>query len=169
MARALRQFTGMFLIRKYLCAAVLATEISSGCGTYADLTRSADVQRSGILGQQLRTAQDLDLLKDKPSRTLRLVTKDYPTWPRNRRIGVVPAGTSLRVNQVKEVTELVAILVVLPEYYSWKCTFARIEEGPFVGKEVAIYGMLSHDNTATLGSVFFVTTKSPSSVDERVK
>ena len=152
-----------------ICLTASATVLCGGCCSHTDLTRTAEVQQSGILGQRHRTTQQLDLLKDKPSGTLRLVTRDYPSYPRNRRVGVVEAGTELRVNRVQRVNEVVAIMVVLPEYYSWKCTLARIEVGPHAGKEIAVFGMAANQNIATLGSALLVTPESAEASDDRAK
>jgi hypothetical protein len=118
-----------------------------------------------VLGQRLCTARQLDLLKDKPSGTLRLVTPEYPSYPRNRRVGVVQAGTKLEVNKVVRVRELVAILILLPEYYSWDCTLAKIEDGPYSGKEVAVSGkgldLISGKQVATLANTMLTVTEPP--------
>jgi len=137
-----------------------------GCCFHKDLTKSAQVQASGTLGQGFCTTEPLDLVKDKHTRTLFLAKRDtyertrnagdsqsisgavanrssnafWKASPRNKFIGVVDAGTELRVNRVERVGELIAILVVLPEYWHWNCTLAKIEAGPYAGKEVAVAG-----------------------------
>jgi hypothetical protein len=65
------------------------------------------------------------------------------------------------VNRVERVTELIAILVVLPEYYSWNCTLAKIEGGPYAGREVAIAreGLLFKKDPATNGSAMLASTE----------
>jgi hypothetical protein len=85
-----------------------------GCCFHKDLTKSAQVQASGKLGQGFCTTEQLDLVKDTYTRTLFLTKRDYPASRRDQCVGVVDAGTELRVNRVERVTELVAILVVLP-------------------------------------------------------
>lgn len=130
-----------------------------GCASHADLTASREVQASGMLGKQLRTTQDLDFLKDRPSNTFRLVTKDYPSYPRNHRLGVVKAGTTLRVDRVVQVTELAGFMF-LPFYYTWRCTLARIEDGPYAGNRVAVDGISLDEHTATLRSSL-LTADSP--------
>jgi hypothetical protein len=159
-------------IQRCICLviAIAAMLCWAGCCSHTDLTRTDDVQHMGILGQHFQTTRTLDLLKDKPSCTLRLVTSNFPSYPRNKRIGVVDADTELEVNQVIRVKELVAILYILPEYYTWKCTIAKVKDGPFAGKEIAVAGNgLLLDDTAKLGSVYFTAPEAVESGNSRAK
>lgn len=47
----------------------------------------------------------------------------------------------------------------LPEYYSWDCTLAKIENGPCTGKEVAVggNGLLFKNDIARIGGEFLAT------------
>jgi hypothetical protein len=105
--------------------------------------------------------EPLVLFKDKHNRTLFLATRDYPTTSRDQPIGILEAGTELRVNRLVRVTELIAILVILPEYYSWNCTLAKIEDGSFAGKEIAVEGGVLHyvKDIATISGGKFACSK----------
>ena len=153
----------MSICRRFAFITALATVILSGCCSHTDLTHRADVQSSGILGQRFRTTQDLELIKDKHTDTLRLMTKDHSSCPRFKQIGKIEAGTQIEVNHVINVKELVAILIVLPEYWAWKCTLAKVEDGPYAGKEIAVAGegilMLDNEKTARLGSALLKPVK----------
>ena len=141
-----------------------------GCCFHKDLTKSAQVQASGMLGQGFRTTDPLDLVKDTHTRRLFLAKRNFQEetrhssnafWkasPRDQFIGVVEAGTELRVNRVERVSELIAILAVLPEYLHWDCTLAKIEAGPYAGKEVAVAGegLLFKKDPATNGSTMLL-------------
>jgi hypothetical protein len=118
------------------------------------------VQASGTLGQRFRTTEQLDLVKDKHARILFLARREYPASSQDQRIGAVDAGAELRVNRVERVTEFAGILVVLPEYYTWDCAFAKIEDGPYAGKEVAVSGdgLLFKKDPATNGSAMLAPT-----------
>jgi hypothetical protein len=140
-----------------ISAIVAASFFAAGCGSHCDLTQTPEIQKSGILGTCVRTTQPLDLFKDNPSDTLRLVTKDHPSYGRGERIGQVAAGTRLCVNQVVRISELAGFMV-FPMYYHWTCTMARIEDGPHAGKEIAVGGMLDKAHTATLGSSYLAPT-----------
>src|SRR5690349_8278197 len=96
---------------------VIVASLASGCCFHKDLTQSAQVQASGTLGQSFDTSKQLDLFKDTHTRVLFLADQDYTTSSRDERVGVLEAGTRLRVNRVERVKELIAILVFLPEYY----------------------------------------------------
>lgn len=141
----------MALLRRQLPLVIAFAAFLGGCARHTNLTATPEVEQSGILGTRLRTTQDLYLLKDRPSGTLRLVTEDYPCYPRNHRLGVVEAGTHLEVDRVARVTELAGFMV-LPFYHTWTCTLAQIRDGRFAGERVAVDGMLSHEQTATLRS-----------------
>jgi hypothetical protein len=144
----------------FLALAVFA----GGCGGHADITASVRAQQPALLGQWFRTTRQLDLLEDKPSGTLRLVDPGYPAYPRNRRVGVVDAGTALATDRAIRVTELAAFFVLLPVYYSWDCTLAKIDEGPFAGKEIAVGGeSIELDvGTASVKPRFLLPTTVPS-------
>lgn len=157
-----------------------------GCCFHKDLTESAQVQASGMLGQGFHTTEPLDLIEDRHTRTFFLAKRDiqegmphvddshlrseavanrssnafWKASPRDQFIGAVDAGTELRVNRVERVSELIAILVVLPEYWHWNCTLAKIEAGPYAGKEVAVAGegLLFKQDPATNGSTMLVPT-----------
>ena len=77
-------------------------------------------------------------------------------------MGVIAAGTRLELNQVVQITQL-AGWMVLPMYYTWKCTLAEIEDGPFAGKEIAVDGEgLSFDReTVTLKSTLLEIIELP--------
>jgi hypothetical protein len=152
--------------QKFICLFVLLAIVSGGCCTHNDLTKKADVQSSGILGQEFRTTQELLLIQDQNSQTMRLVTKDCPSKPQYRQLGVVAAGTRLQVNQVVQITQL-AGWMLLPMYYTWKCTLAKIEDGSLSGKEIAIDGEdLSFDtNTVTLKSTLLAPIESQQSTN----
>ena len=156
----------MTVQQKLVCLVALSAAISGGCCTHTDLTKKADVQCSGILGQQFRTTQELALIQDEHSQTMRLVTKDCPSKPQYRQLGVVAAGTRLQVKQVVQITQL-AGWMVLPMYYTWKCTLAEIKDGSFAGKEIAVDGVgLSFDReTVTLKSALLDTIELPKPVD----
>jgi hypothetical protein len=151
----------MSVSRLFILLVVVESILFCGCCTHKDLTETAQVQGSGILGQRFRTIEQLELIKDKHTHTMLLVMQDFPAMQRTGQIGVVEAGTELRVDQVVRVTELIAILVILPEYYSWNCTLAKIESGPYDGKEVAIggEGLVLPQYTATIGSPMLVTSE----------
>ncbi len=137
-----------------LCLSVFVT----GCGSLTDITNSPKAQAMSVLGDRLQTTESLELIKHKPSHTFRLVGSRHSEHHRERRIGQVKAGTMLKVNRVVRVKELVAILVFLPEYYFWDCALARIEDGPYKGKEVAVQGiLLENRGIATLQSSYFKT------------
>ena len=91
------------------------------------------------------------------------MTKDHSSCPRFKQIGKIEAGTQIEVNHVINVKELVAILIVLPEYWAWKCTLAKVEDGPYAGKEIAVAGegilMLDNEKTARLGSALLKPVK----------
>jgi hypothetical protein len=145
----------MTVCRKLRFFAFLFVLVCSGCCFHSDQTGTAAVKASGILGQNLWTAQNLDLVRDRHKRILLLVAKDIPLSTRQKRIGVVEANTRLRLNRVVKITELVAWMW-LPVYYSWDCTLAEIEDGPHVGKEVGVDGkaLVYMHNTATLHGIF---------------
>lgn len=138
----------------------LVASLACGCCFHKDLTKSARVQTSGMLGKSFRTTEQLDLIKDTHTRILFLAKQDYPMSSRDQRVEVLAAGTELRINRVERIDELIAILVFLPEYYSWDCTLAKIEDGPHAGKEVAISGegllLKVGRSTATIGSGMLV-------------
>lgn len=123
-----------------------------GCCTHKDLTKSAQVQASGVLGRSFHTTEQLDLIKDKHTHILFLAGRDFAASSRNEQLGVLAAGTELHVIRVEQVKELVAILVFLPEFYTWDYTLARIDDGQFAGKEVAISGKGLATGAATIGS-----------------
>lgn len=144
-------------VKGYLIALGVSV-LFCGCGSLTDITNTPKAKALGVLGERIQTTQKLDLLKDKPSHTLRLVESSYPKYPRNRRVGVVEAGTTLEVNRVVRVKELFAIFVFLPAYYEWDCALAKIENGPYAGKEIAVQGRsLWEPSVARLGSDYFRT------------
>ena len=134
---------------KVACFLTPVAALVSGCGSHTDITRSVQERSPALLGQSFRTSRQLELIEDKPSDTLRLVEPSYPVYPRNRRMGVVQAGTALATNRCIRVTELAAFFAFLPIYYSWDCTLARICDGPFAGKEVAVGGESLELDTGT--------------------
>ena len=144
---------------RFIALLLVVAGLVSGCCFHKDLTKSAEVQKGGTLGQSFRTTAQLDLVRDTHTHTLFLAKQDYPTSSRDQRVGVVEAGTVVHVNRVERVTELIAILVFLPEYYSWDCTLAKIEGGHFAGKEVAIggKGLLYKKDVANIGSGMLVS------------
>ena len=135
-----------------------------GCCFHKNLTETTEVQKSGVLGERFHTTQKLELIKDKHTGILRMVTKDHQFSERDKQIGEVEAGTELEVNQVMRVTELIAMLGILPEYWSWNCTQAKIESGSFIDKEVAVQGeelaALWRSDTAEIGSTLLVGVRS---------
>lgn len=122
--------------------AVLIALVSTGCRT--DLTDiTPEVQSTGIFGLQLRTSQELILLKDRPAHMLYLTIPDLPPSEQDnwgKYVGVLEAGTELQINQAVRVTEPVWVLPPLPGYWTWNCILARVETGPYTGQEVAIAG-----------------------------
>lgn len=142
--------------------------VSTGCRTHlTDLTMAADVQQSGILGQQFHTTKKLLLVKDRAIRLLFLATPNFrfsepddyyksvlETNYQYKQVGVLEAGTKLQVNQVVQVKEPAWVLPWVPAYYIWNCTLARVEDGPYAGKEVAIVGdgIWSEGGAVVLGS-----------------
>jgi hypothetical protein len=135
----------------------IVASLVCGCCFHKDLTKSAQVQAGGILGQSFHTAVRLDVIKDTHTHILFLAEQDYPASSRHKRVGVLEAGTELRVNRVERVDELVAILVFLPEYYSWDCTLATIGDGHFAGNVVAVSGKGLTKGAATIGSEMLVS------------
>jgi len=142
--------------------------LACGCCFHMDMTKSAQVRDSGVLGQGFRTTEQLDLIKDTHTRTLFLAKRDYPVSSRDKRVGVIEASTELRVNRVERVKELIAILLFLPEYFSWDCTLAKIQGGPYAGKEVAVAGegLLYTKDPATNGSAMLISTKKDNQLPE---
>lgn len=150
---------------------IVVQALFCGCCTHKDLTKSSEVQASGILGQRFRTTEQLDLIKDKHARILFLARQTLPEGTRqvesprsgsqHVQVGVVDAGTELCVDQVVRVKELMAILVVIPEYWYWNCTLAKIESGPYAGKKVAVIGegLLFKRDPATNGSPMLLPMK----------
>lgn len=114
-----------------VCLAVLAV----GCTSHTDLTKTPDVQRSGILGKAFRTTEPLDLVKVKSSKILQLVK---PGYARGELIGPVRADTPLTVVRVVRVSELVAFMGPFPVHRLWNATLARIDAGPHAGREVMV-------------------------------
>jgi hypothetical protein len=150
---------------KPLFLAALMTVIAAGCCFHSDLTKTAAVQNSGMLGLQFHTTQPLTLLRDKQSHTLRLATKDYRLYPAEP-LGIVEAGTSLQVNRVIKVTQLYAWMV-FPVYFIWEAPLAQIESGPYAGKEVAVGGeglSLKNGAAAMLGGPFLRPVNQDSTV-----
>jgi hypothetical protein len=129
----------MWASGKFLFSATLVAFTSAGCCFHADLTKTADVQHSGILGQRLRTEQEMVLLKDKHSRTFQLVPKGQSFGSDSSQLAVVEAGTTLQINHVIKVTELCAWMW-FPVYFNWECMLAKVEDGHFAGKEIAVAG-----------------------------
>jgi len=145
---------------RHASSAVLLVLWSTACGCcfHKDLTKSALATEAGLLGRRLRTTEQLELVKDTHTRRLFLAERDYPFSTRDQRVGVVDPGTELRVNRLERVRELFAILVFLPEYYSWNCTLAEIQGGPYAGREVAVdgQGLLLKIHAATTGGRLLV-------------
>ena len=146
---------------RFIAILSAVASVVCGCCFHKELTESAQVKGSGTLEHSFRTTEQLHLIKDTHARILFLAEQDFPTSSRYKLVGVVETGTSLHVNRVERVTELIAILVFLPEYYSWDCTLAKIEDGHFAGKEVAVGGgVLSYEkDVATIGSGMLVSVE----------
>jgi hypothetical protein len=155
----------MTIQQKLVYLVTLSTIISSGGCTHTDLTKKADVQCSGILGQQFRTTQELTLIQDKHSKTMRLVTKDCPSKPQYRQLGV-SGGHTTPSEPSGTITQL-AGWMGLPMYSTWKCTLAAIEDGPFAGKKIAVdgEGLSFNRETVTLKSTLLDTIELPQPKD----
>jgi hypothetical protein len=85
-----------------------------GCARQKDLSRTAAVQQSGVIGQRIEIAQELDLFKDVRSHTLQLMRRDANTYGRGERIGVLPARSTLRISKVIQIEALEGMMLIFP-------------------------------------------------------
>ena len=109
----------------------------AGCSSQQDITKSAEVQQSGLLGQRFVTVQGFELRRDKMSDILQLIELGVPIDSREQQLGEVQAGTTIMTDQVLRVTELGGFMV-LPVYATSDYIMGRILNGPFTGKHVAV-------------------------------
>src|SRR5438128_1742860 len=105
----------------------ILTALAGGCGGRKDLTQTADVQRSGVLGVGYRVRADSELVKRY--RRLVIVAPHDSAWYGFRRIGTVGAGTRVVSSRVVRDTELVAFMIG-PVYHTHECVLGTIVDGP---------------------------------------
>lgn len=91
-----------------------------------------------MLGLQFHTTQPLVLAKRQQSGVWLLMKEDNFVAAGSH-LGIVATGTVLQVDRMIKVTELCEWMV-FPVYFTWDCTMARIEGGPYAGKEIGIAG-----------------------------
>lgn len=152
-SRSVRLGGKMTIRDKLLFLTALIATMAVGCCFHSNITRTAAVQQSGVLGLRFHTTQPLVLAKREQSRVWRLVKREHNAEAESSHPRIIETGTVLEINQVIKVTELCEWMVV-PAYFTWDCTLARIESGPYAGKEIGVAGEgLSLDQeTVTLGS-----------------
>lgn len=147
-----RYITLQELIRLSLSSIIII--LSASCANHSDVTRTPEAVQLNVLGRVFYTNETLVLMHDQISDTLRLVTQDYNYGHIPGRIGVIYSGTRLRINRVIRITNGGGFV------YTWVCTVAKIEEGEFAGKEVAVQGgslgQAPPFSTAVIGSKFLV-------------
>jgi hypothetical protein len=90
-----------------------------------------------------------------------LAAGDHALRQRSQKLGEVDKDTEVRANQIVKITQLYGWMW-LPVYYTWDCSLARIESGPYAGKEVAVggEGMIYMHEVAIIGSVFLTNSAS---------
>jgi hypothetical protein len=121
-------------LRTFSVVALVFLHISCSWPTHSDITNSEQAIRLGVLGRQFHTSQELILKKDDEMGVLMMVTNDYNYGNIDHRIGIIAAGTHVKVCRVMNVTG--GSLLVS----TWTGVFATIEDGPFIGKEIVVRG-----------------------------